>query len=121
MEHKINRWPLAIFLSFIISAPAYSEGSVPKEDWLKSFKALAPDAICKGITSGTRTAALLKDSNIDFEKCKPLMTESLNRCLNQYSSEMPTNIPLSESKKLGETIGRCSGEDFYLHYLSKAS
>ncbi len=110
---------LASFVLLGISLPALSENSLSKEDWLKTFKALAPDAICQGIVSGEKTGAMLKEKNIDLEKCKPLITQSLNRCLDKLAAEMPSNIPESESKSLGEKLGRCSGEDFYHHYIAK--
>lgn len=126
MLHQIKLITTLSLLSFLsVSTPVFAgintsnEVSVSKEDWLKAFRALAPEAICKGIMSGEKTNALLKENGITLEKCKPLITQSLNRCLEKYSAAMPTNIPESESKNLGEKLGKCSGEDFYTHYIEK--
>jgi hypothetical protein len=104
-----------------LSMTAFSEISVPKEEWLKSFRTLAPTAMCQGIMNGEKTAALLKANNITMEKCKPLITQSLDRCLAKYSPEIPQTVGSNDGKSLGEKLGRCSGEDFYTHFITKTS
>lgn len=104
---------------FLVISSAYSEDKITKDNWLKQFKNMAPGAMCNSLLTGKVTADTLKTKQINYEKCTSLITQSVDRCLAQYSSTLPQEINSETSKKWGLEIGKCSGRDFYQHNIAK--
>lgn len=115
---------LLIFLSlFFLSLTTFAADTtgVPKDEWLKHFKPLAPPAMCQSIFDRESTKRIMNNHNISYDQCITLITTSVDRCLTQISPSLPALITNDEAKKWGREIGVCSGKDFYMNNIAKKS
>lgn len=125
MAKKLIVTTMLVFISTVLSIfslSAYSQATetgIPKDEWIKKFKPLAPPAMCQSIFDRESTKQIMNSHNINYNQCVSLIENSINRCVDQISPSLPNLITNDEAKKWGREIGICSGKDFYMNNIAK--
>lgn len=117
---KISRITITLGAVSLFSSLSFADNlpSVTKAVWLDRFKAMAPAAMCQQMLRSDATKKVLDTSKIDYNKCVPMITKSMNNCLVKFNNSLPANFDMESGRKWGEQIGRCSGADFYLNNIA---
>src|ERR1700738_1760398 len=101
-ESKLRIMVVIATLSFT-SVVSYADSNtvVSKGVWLDKFKSMAPTVMCRSMLGREDTRKILNTNHISYDKCLPLITKSMNSCIDKFSPALPATLDMSESKKWG--------------------
>lgn len=99
------------------AAPDKSANEMSKEKWLGTIVPMLPSLICKGFMNDTELKQRLDAIKMTYEQCVKVVPDSVTKCQNQISPNIPETITSADASTWGKALGECIGKDFAMKYL----